>query len=414
MDLVIFNAILYLSTAVIYFYKRRVIDIGFILLSIYSFVAIMAIPCHYFLNVLWQRNITLFPFLYLYIVLLLFFRAYLLPTDELCLRIKERNLNKLKLLAVIYIMSSVVVVILLLPQVFTNIVSGAWNEVRENLYEEGVSIPYYSPIDFLMMNFTNYSSSFMILLFFYFLAYQKVSKTFLFYFGLSILETRFSLALFMSSRGLLVEFILSIIVCFYLFKAKFTNSLLRHIKLLFGVLLFLILLYSFSVTASRFGDETDKLPEEYSQNISLVDYFGQSFLVFNSGVYPMHTYANGKYMLKYLYSIAGEDTSIEQNVLGASYGTGFFTFVGALYIDFGPFFTILCALLFPLFLKKRVTKRVIYLEDMYLYFFFLNLMLMGVFVIGSGVILSIIFAFIMYAYLRCAFYPQKITNVICN
>lgn len=148
MDLVIFNAILYLSTAVIYFYKRRVIDIGFILLSIYSFVAIMAIPCHYFLNVLWQRNITLFPFLYLYIVLLLFFRAYLLPTDELCLRIKERNLNKLKLLAVIYIMSSVVVVILLLPQVFTNIVSGAWNEVRENLYEEGVSIPYYSPIDF--------------------------------------------------------------------------------------------------------------------------------------------------------------------------------------------------------------------------------------------------------------------------
>ena len=51
MDLVIFNAILYLSTAVIYFYKRRVIDIGFILLSIYSFVAIMAIPCHYFLNV---------------------------------------------------------------------------------------------------------------------------------------------------------------------------------------------------------------------------------------------------------------------------------------------------------------------------------------------------------------------------
>ena len=172
MDLVIFNAILYLSTAVIYFYKRRVIDIGFILLS---FVAIMAIPCHYFLNVLWQRNITLFPFLYLYIVLLLFFRAYLLPTDELCLRIKERNLNKLKLLAVIYIMSSVVVVILLLPQVFTNIVSGAWNEVRENLYEEGVSIPYYSPIDFLMMNFTNYSSSFMILLFFYFLAYQKVS-----------------------------------------------------------------------------------------------------------------------------------------------------------------------------------------------------------------------------------------------
>lgn len=120
MDLVIFNAILYLSTAVIYFYKRRVIDIGFILLSIYSFVAIMAIPCHYFLNVLWQRNITLFPFLYLYIVLLLFFRAYLLPTDELCLRIKERNLNKLKLLAVIYIMSSVVVVILLLPQVFAN------------------------------------------------------------------------------------------------------------------------------------------------------------------------------------------------------------------------------------------------------------------------------------------------------
>ena len=89
-------------------------------------------------------------------------------------------MNKLKLLAVIYIMSSVVVVILLLPQVFTNIVSGAWNEVRENLYEEGVSIPYYSPIDFLMMNFTNYSSSFMILLFFYFLAYQKVSKTFCF------------------------------------------------------------------------------------------------------------------------------------------------------------------------------------------------------------------------------------------
>ena len=66
------------------------------------------------------------------------------------------------------------------------------------------------------------------------------------------------------------------------------------------------------------------------------------------------------------------------------------------------------------FKKKRVTKRVIYLEDMYLYFFFLNLMLMGVFVIGSGVILSIIFAFIMYAYLRCAFYPKKITNVICN
>lgn len=109
MILVIFNALLYISALLIYFKKNHKFDCGFFLLAIYAFVA-LACVFEYKENPN-QWNLTLFPFLYLFIVCVLFFRPYYTSSDLLLRKLKVDNLQTLKIFSIVYIVLAFITII---------------------------------------------------------------------------------------------------------------------------------------------------------------------------------------------------------------------------------------------------------------------------------------------------------------
>ena len=152
----------------------------------------------------------------------------------------------------------------------------------------------------------------------------------------------------------------------------------------------MMIIFSIAVTNSRFG--------ELDVSSSLLHYFSHSFLTFNYGVVDsIENFANGKYFFNFFY----DSQYIDFFHLGTHFDTSFITFVGTLYLDFGPTGTFLIALIVPFFFnfKKKSGKNIDF-GDLHLYSFYLSYLLIGVFVIGTSNSLDWIIALSFYWLLK--------------
>ncbi|MDC0371987.1 hypothetical protein OAM48_05240, partial [Flavobacteriaceae bacterium] len=141
-------------------------------------------------------------------------------------------------------------------------------------------------------------------------------------------------------------------------------------------------IYVTAVTVSRFGTDNQS---------SLLYYISHSFMTFNYGVFDtIVNFADGKYFFNFFF----DNPEINYRYLGTHFETKFMTFIGTLYIDFGPIGTFLISLIAPTFfiLKKQ---KLIYFSDLYLHIVYFNYLVSGVFVIGSGNVLSWIIALLI-------------------
>ena len=85
------------------------------------------------------------------------------------------------------------------------------------------------------------------------------------------------------------------------------------------------------------------------------------------------------------------------NLLGTHFDTKFFTYVGALYLDFGPFFTLIIAVIFPLIMSLIFQfKKNVDMADLMIYVYYLTFLINGVFVVGIGYYIGWIMIFIIY------------------
>ena len=98
----------------------------------------------------------------------------------------------------------------------------------------------------------------------------------------------------------------------------------------------------------------------------------------------------------------GGNSVINLKSLGYTGGSGFYTFIGDFYIDFGPIGTFLLALVVSIFLRHFTKKANKKLSDLVLIVFFANYFMTGVFVIGSGSALSWIMCGVVYLIVRNA------------
>jgi oligosaccharide repeat unit polymerase len=151
-------------------------------------------------------------------------------------------------------------------------------------------------------------------------------------------------------------------------------------------------LYSIAVTVSRFGDN--------AKGSSLLSYFGHSMLTFNYGLADsIHTYMNGEYFFSWFFDKLGltQYGGVEHSVLGTHFGTAFYTFVGAWYLDFGPLGTFIIAIIFPFIISLCFRyKKSVDIADIYMFLFYMDYLVMGVFVIGRGNALVWLMAFLIY------------------
>lgn len=396
MEYVIINAILYILTLFIYWRKSQAVDLGFVILTVFTIIAVLGVFNFYLLDALYKRTITFPPFVYLFIVLLMFIRPYLLVNYEDKI-IKVRSLKKIEIIIYLYILSSFISVFIILPNVLKNISSGEWSQIRNDLYSDDLPVFYNNFIEHIALVFNQYFRLLSILVFFYFITLKKYSAKFLIVLGLSCVLPVFLMSVATSSRGVIVNLTMQLVTAYLLFKKHIPTKINRIFYFLAIFFIAIFLIYSIQVTNSRFGDDSGY---QYSSNYSLLDYFGQPMLVFNDGVAGMYDFANGKYFFQFFLDILGLDSSFSQKDLGGSWGTGFFTFIGSFYIDFGPIGTFIIALFLPIFIKKNISGKFIYFENLFLYYFFYLFFLEGVFVTGDGAVLPWFFTILIYLFLK--------------
>lgn len=386
MELVILNALLYIISFSFYWYKRRKIDVGFVIFSVYAAVSVACVFNYHSDPNVW--SLQLWSFIYLFIIIMLFFRPLFFDSDMLYARLRVRNLWVLKIFASVYVITALIATYFSIDETVDNIQSGAWAVLRNELYNGDVQL-YSNQLERLAKIFTGYLSPLAIVLLFYYLTLGNVKKIWLLILALAIITPIFITAINTASRGIIVNLAGSLVLCYIIFRRDISKEV-KKIILVFSVsLLALFLIYSLAVTLSRFGED--------DQSSSLLNYFGHSMLVFNYGLTDsINTYGCGKYFFDWFLPLLGI-SPLNLGTLGAHFNTGFYTFVGSLYIDFGPIATLLIAIVFAVLIGNRLKyKRQIDIADIYLFLCYANYLFMGVFVIGLGNSLFWLITFLIY------------------
>lgn len=393
MELVIFNAFLYIGAVYIYWLNRKKIDAGFILLSTFAAIAVVCVINYSMSPNEWQLQ--LWSFIYLFVICLLFFRPYFFDSELVSQKLLVTNKQALIYVANFYIICSGIAIYYLLPQAVENVQSGEWSVLRNELYQEGIQL-YSGQVERISMIMSGYLRPLAIVLLFYFFTLPKKRTAWLFILAISITLPIFLTAINTASRGLLVNFAITSFLGYIIFKRKISKTIRRIVGVFAGILLAVFLVYSLAVTISRFGAD--------DQGSSLISYFGHSMLTFNYGIADsIHTYLNGEHFFGWFYDKLGmaKYGGIDHLKLGTHFGTAFFTFVGAWYLDFGPIGTFFIALFLPMVMAGIFRyKRVLDIADVYIYLFYLDYLIMGVFVYGRGYGLGWFIAFIVYGFLK--------------
>lgn len=388
----ILNAILFSSAIIVYWYRRRNFDTYFIVLSAYAVTSIMCAINVYNNDFKW--DLTLLPFIFLFIIMLiLLYPYYGFSIENKRIIIYETNL--IKLLINIYIISALLSLVLSFDNTILLIQSGEWGSLRNEFYADNNSIKLYdNQIERISKNISGYLVHFSIIYLFYLFSKPKLEKKVYIIF-LCISLTSISNAMTIASRGMVVNLILEFVIAFVMFRNIIpVNRLIKLKSMLFLCFVF-ITIYIISVSISRFGEE--------EASGSALFYFSHSMLSYNDGlVNEINNYAGGKYFFKWFYDILGYDSSINFHELGTHFGSSFITFVGTLYIDFGPYGTILFAIILSSILRISFKNQIIKLSTLTLLLFSANYFLNGVFVVARGGALTWAMAFFLYFIIKIA------------
>jgi oligosaccharide repeat unit polymerase len=390
MEIVIFNASLYLITLLIYWRKRRKIDIGVILLSLYTLVAIVCVFNYALGGDIWELR--LWPFLYLYIVVMLFFRPYFFDNDTLFEKLKVRNRQVLRIMFVLYIFFALVAIYYSLDEAIYNLRTTQWAFIRNELYKGQVEL-YSNQVERAAKIFVDYLRPLFIILFFYYLTKKDANTLWLVVSAIAIIIPVTLAAIIVVSRGMFVTLALDLFAGYLIFRKGISKAIKKKLGIIFLIFLILALSFSINVTISRFG--------ESQKWLSILDYFGHSMLTFNYGIADsIIRFGNGKYFFDWFLPFLNIEP-IDFDLLGSHFGTRFFTFVGAWYIDFGPVATFLIALILPSLMAGifRYKKRVD-IADLFIFLFYLDYLLGGVFVVGKGYALPWSITFLVYLIIK--------------
>lgn len=387
MEWVIINASLYVITLFAYWRKRKLVDMYFVILALYTVTAVL---CVVNFNETPQRwsGISLIPFLYMYAVLMVFF----LPIQKLNLRkcswCMEDN-SSLRFLATFFMVCSIISIAINITDTIERVQSGEWGLLRSQLYADAADIALYSsPFDRLLKNIVSYLSPFAITYLFFLLTQRKPPVLLTFFLALVLVFSDFISASAVASRGMIVFFLIKLLIAYLLFRNRIPQYRNKYIYVWGAAVFVLLIIYMITVSISRFGDDTSD---------SITDYLGHSMLAFNNDVFgKVHTFANGKMFFQWFIDLFGGNSVYDQAKAGATHGTAFYTIVGGVYFDFGFIGTIIAAILIAIIMFKFFGKRNLSLADTVIIIFYCSRLADGCAVLGRGGAITWLMAFVVY------------------
>lgn len=388
---VLINLILYLVTLLFYWKKVKTIDNGLILLFTYTFVA-FACLVNLILNPLDQIEYTFLPFIYLFIINLFFFRPFLQSKINITDKLKIKKSPIYFIFIYLYIILAGVVLFYGYDSTIQIILRNDWNSVRQDIYV-GNNIVYENQLERFAKIFTGFLQPMAILFFFYLLTdeFSRKHRVTIIMLLLAIILPSTITIISVASRGMVILLFVQFLVSYFIFKNKFSKKINQTIFKGGIALLAVFLIYSISVTKSRFEENASS---DLGAQDSLIFYFGHSMLTFAYGLTDtIREFLWGDYLL-------GKEEILKvgiDNLLGTHFDTKFFTYVGGLYLDFGPFFTLIIAVIFPLIMSLIFQfKKNVDMADLMIYVYYLTFLINGVFVVGIGYYIGWIMIFFIY------------------
>ena len=390
MGSVVVNALLYVIALIIYSFKRRKIDCGFILLATYVFVAVIGLML--FASEPSEWHLRLWPFIYLFVICMMFFRPFFFDSDKLYERLKKPNTKVLSIFCLIYIICSLISIYYGIGSATKNIADAAFNEAYAD-NAVGDTVYYTNQFERFSKIFAQYLLPVATLTVFYYLTLQNVKPLRIILLALAVILPTFVSSIIIGNRSMIVQLLILVMICYFIFHREISKK--RKYIIMIPSIIFIVLVFVLlsSVTISRFGEEG---------STSVFYYLGHSMLTFNYGITDtIHSYSNGKYFFSWFIDAFGGNSTIDFSKLGTHFIGAFSTFVGPLYVDFGPIGTFIIALLAPAFLTLFFRhKKHIDIANIYMYAFSLNYITYGVLVVSYGTSLNWMMAFIIYCILK--------------
>lgn len=388
----VLNFLLFGIILLSYYLKKKRVDVPFMLILLYAIIALMGV--FYFPDFSLNRQIELWPFIFLALTCYLYFNPIIKAKGVYNYSSDVKISTGLKLMFVLYILCAIIKIGGDFTFVKNAIVGGDWLMMKADLYN-GLSIGNRNGIIAYLANL--YVSVFMHAILIY--SMYTFTKE-----DISILKSMFLLLialtpyimeciLYVYRGGLLTISYLTLMI-FLLYYKKMVSKKRRVLIIGLSIVASLILVLTLAISLSRFG--------ESDAGGSIVSYLGQSMLVFNAGIAtPISSYANGRYFFLNFLGLDKSDVWIDSRYnISTSDGSALNTFIGCSYVDFGPVLTIIIAIVISCLLSQLFKRRPIVFADLYLFAFYLDFLILGVFHCTEGFALRIFMATALYVVLR--------------
>lgn len=357
--LIIYTTI-WIVTILIYQKRKKNFDAGSLILFTYlaySIVSLILYNSPYYTF----KDIQLFPFIYLYLMLMLAFSPVLKYDDFKINEIKKPTNFILNTISIIFIVASIVQI----PAIFSNFILNiirlfVMSSGGQDLYNEAMSNSYSlgdGNIANLPSIISNAYGNFGILLFFYYLTLNKPNKLITFGLFISCILNIF-INISLGQRGPILETLLSLIITYFALK-KFFQPKIKKIINVIGIMLIIAASIPLIVlTISRFGNM------EGGSISSIYYYVGQENLHFNNygldngGIrYGDRTFPLFKRMLGF-ENVPNNFWERRQKYPELKINDEvFYGFVGDFTLDFGPLIPPIFFIIFTFFVLSKTKVR---------------------------------------------------------
>lgn len=383
----------------VWYKSKKKLTPGVLIVLLWTIVAIAGI-FYYPTDNFFIGNLTLWPFIYLYVTFILFARIFFKDKkiyDALPNIVGKRSIT-MDFFCYVYVLCVVINIIadgLNINQLaFSNIVDNASEAYKAHFNAD----KEYANIGLRLTHVYEYYFYYIVLI----VAFNSICQG-RNLFSLLLITTVFLKKLLdsaMAGDRTQIFVIVMLFAALYSLYYRYMHKRTKRIFLFFSSLLGLaVLSYFLAVTISRFDNM------HMGTGGSLLHYLGASMLYFDHGLVDyINDYFCGVATFSGLLELFGIDPPIDiyynhvaDYLLGTKVGSYFITFIGTLYMDFGFVLTLIIAIVWPSFINKLIfiNGRISY-PGLYLYLFYFCRLARGVFTNGFNAAIIYYQAFSFY------------------
>jgi oligosaccharide repeat unit polymerase len=395
--ILVINAITYSITFIYFFLKNKKINIGLSLLLLtvicsWSSVALYNNPL--FPNTVHYSKMTIEPFVFLYVCLMMYFRPYLnnQENDVIILPPSKKKKDFVISLMIIILLISILI---LLPQSNLNDLG----DTRAMLSSSGIKL-WFSSNWFLSKLFLLTTSiiPFIIIFSFYSAFVEHTKKGILLFILLCVFLAIYGISF--AERGHLMVSIIYIGFLFIFFRKTISKKMRRYFYVSSMIIVVAFVSFFILVSNSRFKEDA---------GFFYIKYAGENFINFDGLLYDnLKNTTDGSTYFRFLkgdseFKNPEDKWDYTERITGVR-GQYFYTMVGALMFDFGKVGTFIIAMIFCIAMTSFVRKRkYLSFSDMLVYLIGLYVVVYGVFFFefqGTSGNLTLLFIIVFSLYFK--------------